>query len=292
MAANDRIAGRVRPAATPQGSVLTFGEALVVFHPASAPVLHRDVAGAEVNMAVALARLGRPVTYVTRVGDDPFGRAIADRLAPEPLQADVRVDAEAPTGIYFREHGDSGPRRVYYYRAGSAASRLGPADLPDLQAFALVHATGITAALSASCRAAVEHAAGGARAFSLDVNHRPALISAADLRDAIEPWLARCDLVFLSDDDAAVLGPDEALAAGARAVVHTQGERGARYIDRDGGDVHVAPPPVDAVDTVGAGDAFAAGFLDAWLDGAAPAAALERGCALGAAAVARLGDLP
>lgn len=273
--------------------MLTFGEALVVFHPASAPVLHRDVAGAEVNMAVALARLGRPVTYLTRVGDDPFGQAVRDRLAPEPLDARIVLDREAPTGIYFREHGrDAAARRVYYYRCGSAASRLGPDDLPDLAPFALVHATGITAALSASCLATVEHAATHAATFSLDVNHRPALIGAAALRATLEPWLPRCALVFVSEDDMAVIRPEEALAAGAAAVVHMRGARGASYADASGREVEVPAPAVEAVDTVGAGDAFAAGFLNAWLDGRTAEQALRSGCALGAAAAARLGDLP
>jgi len=153
------------------------------FHPASGEALTRFLAGAELNVAVHLARLGRSVTYVTRVGDDPFGEAIRDALSAEGVDGRAAVDPERRTGVYFRELGGAGPRRVYYYRAGSAASRLGPDDLPPLESYRIVHATGITAVLSPSCLAAVERAS-RADVFSFDVNFRPALSTAEGWRES------------------------------------------------------------------------------------------------------------
>ncbi len=269
--------------------VLTFGEALAGFYPASGETLTRFVAGAELNLAVHLARLERSVTYVTRVGDDPFGVAVCEALAAQRIDARVAVDPERRTGIYFRELGGAGPRRVYYYRAGSAASELRPDDLPPLGGYRIVHATGVTAALGPSCLAAVEHAAGAAF-FSLDVNFRPALWSAELCREALLPLAARAAVVFLSDDDNAALTPAEALDAGAAAVIHMRGAGGALYLGQDGTRLEAQAPVVEAVDTVGAGDAFAAGFLHAQLAGAGPLVSLEEGCRLGAQTVARVGD--
>jgi len=269
--------------------VLTFGEAMAGFHPASGETLTRFLAGAELNVAVHLARLARSVTYVTRVGDDPFGKAIRDALAAEGVDGRAAVDPERRTGVYFRELGGAGPRRVYYYRAGSAASRLGPDDLPPLEGYRIVHATGITAALSPSCLAAVERAS-RADVFSFDVNFRPALSTAEGWREAVLPLVARAAVVFMSEDDATVLTPEESLGAGAQAVVQMLGAAGAAYLAQDGTRLEAPAPEVIALDTVGAGDAFAAGFLHATLAGAGPLQALHEGCRLGAETVAHVGD--
>ena len=269
--------------------ILTFGEALAGFYPASGETLTRFFAGAELNVSVHLARLGRSVTYVTRVGDDPFGEAILGVLDAEGIDGRVHVDPERPTGVYFRELTAAGPRRVYYYRSGSAASKLDPADLPTLADYRVVHATGVTAALSPSCLAAVGRAS-EASMFSLDINFRPALWSAARCRDALLPLAARASAVFLSDDDAAVLSPTDALAAGAEAVIHMRGADGAVYLGRDGTRLETQATEVEAVDTVGAGDAFAAGYLHATLAGRDPLEALREGCRLGAETVSHAGD--
>ena len=269
--------------------VLTFGEAMAGFYPASGETLVRFLAGAELNVAVHLARLGRSVTYVTRVGDDPFGEAILGALDREGIDGRIAVDPERRTGIYFRELTATGPRRVYYYRSGSAASALGPADLPPLADYRVVHATGVTAALSPSCLAAVERAS-EAVTFSLDVNFRPALWSAEVCRDALIPLAARAAVVFASDEDAAGLSAVDALEAGAAAAVHMRGAAGAAYLGRDGTRVEEPAPAVEAVDTVGAGDAFAAGFLHATLAGWDPVEALREGCRLATETVARAGD--
>lgn len=269
--------------------VLTFGEAMAGFYPASGETLTRFFAGAEFNVAVHLARLGRSVSYATRVGDDPFGDALQATLAAEGIDGRVSVDPARRTGVYFRELGGSRLRRVYYYRAGSAASQLSPDDLPPLEGYRIVHVSGITAALSPSCLAAAERAS-RVNFFSFDVNFRPALATAEAWREAILPLVARAEIVFLSEDDAAVLAAEEALDTGARAVVHTRGAAGATYLSQDGVRLEAPALEVAVVDTVGAGDAFAAGFLHATLAGAGPLEALHEGCRLGAETVARAGD--
>lgn len=270
---------------------LTFGEALVVFFPASGRELTRGIGGAELNVALALDSLDASVTYLTRVGDDPFGAAIAHRIAQSGINPLVVVDPDAPTGIYFKETTETAERRVYYYRTGSAASALSPRNLPPLGEFELVHATGITAALSRSCYETVEAASHAAR-FTFDVNFRRALWSPEQSRAALAPLLAHAELVFTSEDDAIAVTPDFALAQGAPAVVQTRGARGAAYVTQRGVEAETAAAPGPVVDTVGTGDAFAAGFLEAWLRGVEPADCLVAGSGLAAFAISRPGDSP
>ena len=194
-------------------------------------------------------------------------------------------------------------REVVYLRRGSAASQLDAVDVAaagDLIAGARwLHLTGITPALSASCRAAVESALAFARAgdvrVSLDVNLRRRLWSDREAAPVLRDLAERCDLVIAGEEEAALLcgEPDAALLAerfGVEAVV-THGERGAAGC-RAGEVAEVAGLDVAAVDVVGAGDAFTAGYLDALLDGASLVDALRRANACGAVAVSAVGTPP
>ena len=168
--------------------VVTLGECMALAYP-DEPVgldvsagLRLDFAGAESNLCIALTRLGHRARFISRVGNDPLGRRIRLGLEGEGVDcAALRVDAGAPTGVFFRENLPDGQRRVYYYRGGSAASRLDPGDLSeDLFAGArVVHLTGVTPALSATCAAACQRAIDLARKVgalvSFDPNFRPRL---------------------------------------------------------------------------------------------------------------------
>jgi 2-dehydro-3-deoxygluconokinase len=290
--------------------VLTLGEAMAVVYP-SAPVpldqatsLTLNIAGAEANVAIALSRLGQHVRFLSRLGDDPFGRLIRHTLRTEGVETSyVLDDPSAPTGVFFREWLADGLRRNYYYRAHSAASRLAPEDIPP-QAFTgirLLHLTGITPALSPSCAASVAYAIEQAHRHgalvSFDPNYRPQLWDPETARAVLIPLMAQADMLLMSHEDAQVLlgcDDDKALARGAalgaRIVVLRMAERGACALV-EGKITSVPAEPVEAVvDPVGAGDGFNAGFLAGWLRGDTIKAALRLGAHVGAASVAAVGD--
>ena len=168
-------------------TVLTLGETMALFDPvADGPAsigtqFTLRFAGAESNFAIALARLGVAVRWASRLGVDPVGDLIARTMAAEGV--DVRLvarDPHASTGAFMKVR-EGGRTRVVYFRRGSAASKLSPADVPDaaFDGVRLVHLTGITQALGEGACALVQHAAERARQTSatltFDANYRPAL---------------------------------------------------------------------------------------------------------------------
>jgi 2-dehydro-3-deoxygluconokinase len=292
-------------------TVFTLGEPMAVMYPTEpvqlnvAKTLELDVAGAESNFAIGLARLGVDVKLFTRLGADRFGEMIRAVWAREGVEAgDVIADPDAPTGAYFREWLPDGERRVLYYRKGSAASRLTPDDLrPEWFAgLKLLHLTGITPALSASCAATCQRAidlakAAGAR-VSFDPNYRAKLWSPAEAQAGLLPLMRQADWLLLGHEDArAVLGTeddDEILKQGAAlglsVVVLKRAERGAAAWAEGARWESPAVRVEKAVDPVGAGDGFDAGFVAARLRGWGMEAALGAGNKIGAACVAVLGD--
>ncbi|MFX4293557.1 sugar kinase [Streptomyces bohaiensis] len=300
------------PAAPPPPAVVCLGETMAVLTPSSAGPLHTSDAlnlrtgGAESNVAASLAGLGHRSAWLGRVGDDPFGRRVLADLAARGVATDaVETDPDRPTGLYLKEPVD-GATRPHYYRAGSAASALGPGlPAPELLATAaVVHVTGITAALSDSCRRLlhtllVERAVPGPL-LTFDVNHRAAL-----WRGSREPaaevllTLARAaDLVLVGRDEAAALWgtehPDEirALLAPAPRLVVKDADVGATSYTPDGDSVFVAAPRVDVVEPVGAGDAFAAGYLAGLLEERPEPARLRLGHLAARAALTTTDDVP
>lgn len=290
-------------------AVLTLGETMVLLDGVEgglrlgAPFLLR-IGGAESNVGVALARLGVPVRWVSRLGTDAFGDFLAGLLEAEGLDLRwVRRDPGAPTGVFFKWHEES-ESRVVYRRAGSAASRLGPEDVPAeaFEQVRLVHLTGITQALSASARAAVARVASEARRRGLlvtfDPNYRPALwrdpAAAADAAREVLPFV---DWLLCGEVEGRLLfggGPAEiraaVRAAGAGDAAVRIGERGA--VVWDGGAARVVAPLrlETVVDEVGAGDGFAAGFAYGLLHGWGPAACARAGNLIAAHALRGTGD--
>lgn len=184
---------------------------------ADVPSFARTIGGAESNVACALAAAGHAVSWVSRVGADGFGDHLVDAVAAYGVDTTrVHRDPDRPTGIYFRTAGDraTDTHEVLYYRAGSAASAMSPANTPveGLWSGRVLHVSGITAALSADCLALMREITTrrpGRPLVSFDVNHRPGLWrDASGARDAtgarVLLELARgADLVFVGEDEAA-----------------------------------------------------------------------------------------
>jgi 2-dehydro-3-deoxygluconokinase len=290
--------------------VTTLGEALIVIDPLSkGPLRHvrtfeKHLGGAEFNVAVGLSRLGHRVGWAGSLGKDEFGEEILAFARGEGIDVSRAIlDPEAPTGLYFKEWRALGRLRVHYYRAGSAASRMGfdGLDVDYLLSGEILHLTGITAALSDSCHETVERlvsaAIGRGTTVSFDINIRKTLLEGRDPREVLGPLAARADILFLSEDEARLLlggsepGQIEEARGNVRAgtiVVHRA--EGAFAVE-DSGVSEMASYPVDVVDTVGAGDAFVAGFLSGRLRGWATADCLDLANACGACAVTVPGDL-
>jgi 2-dehydro-3-deoxygluconokinase len=295
----------------PPLEVVTFGETMVLLAAVEpgplrfANTFTRHAAGTESNVAIGLARLGHRVGWLSRLGDDEFGQYILNVVRSEGIDTSrVVIDPEAPTGLVFKEKRELGPRRILYYRRGSAASRITPADVdPEYVAPArILHLTGVTLALSQSCREAVHAAAAAARQrgvlVSFDPNLRLRLWSAEQARAAMRELLPLCDLVLPGLDEAELLtgesDPDRAAdairALGPATVVVKLGPSGALGV---GPSERVRAPGVRLeriVDPVGAGDGFAAGFLAGQLRGLGLAESLRLGNTVGAFATTVVGD--
>jgi 2-dehydro-3-deoxygluconokinase len=290
--------------------VVTFGETMGLLAADELGPLrngHRMVlgmAGAESNVAIGVRRLGHSVSWAGRVGADPIGRVVLRELRAEGVDVShATTDTDAPTGFMLKIRRTTATSDVIYSRRGSAGSRLNRADLDtDLIAGARVlHVTGITMALSESARDCVHAAVDVARAHdvrvSVDVNHRTALWTDDAACAALLELATQCDFIFASDHEAALLVGErspadlaKALAdLGPRHAIVKRGELG--YVASIDGAAHSgAALSVQVADPVGAGDAFVAGYLASWLDGADPAAALRTANRAGAFAVAVSGD--
>lgn len=290
--------------------IITLGETMAVF--ASERVgplwpgstLRVSIAGAESNVAIGAARLGARSAWIGRVGADEFGTLILRQLRAEGVDDRFVVrDPAAPTGVMFKHRRTMATTAVTYRRAGSAGSRLAPEDIDEhtIGIAEVLHVTGITPALSASARSAVFDAVDTARSagtlVSFDPNHRSQLWDDEEALHVYTDLTRRCDVLLAGEDEAAMLaGAAEpaTMAAhlrrfGPSTVIIKRGAHGI-VADVDGTLTVVPAVPVDVVDPVGAGDAFAAGYLTAVVRGADPATALEVGVRLGAWSVGAEGD--
>jgi len=286
--------------------VVTAGETMILGVPSlpgrlrHATTLELKIGGAESNVAIALSRLGVSAGWVGYLSADEPGRIVLDRIRGEGVDTSrVRRLEDAPTGLYLREKVGT-EVRVYYYRRGSAASKMAPTAFdPDyLRGARFLHLTGITPALSAGCRAfvvwAIQQARSNGLRVSFDVNYRSKLWSAGEAKEFIEEILPLIDLLFLGDQEARALwGRDDAefvreLSDG-REVVLKRGKQGSLALVDDRTLEQPAFPVVE-VDPIGAGDAFDAGYLAGYLWGLAPEERLRTANAMGALSVATLGD--
>jgi 2-dehydro-3-deoxygluconokinase len=266
--------------------VVSLGEPLLEFN-AVEPGLLREVSSYEVgwggdtsNFAIAVARLGGSVGYVSRIGADDFGQIFIDLWEAEGVDTRYVVrDGSAPTGIYFvSRRGET--HAFTYYRQGSAASGLQPEDVPEdyIASARVLHTSGITQAISTSAADAVFHAIDVARRagvlVSYDPNVRLSLWGLGRARAIIRETIRLADFVLPSLEDARIItGSDnpeviaaELLALGPRAVALKLGGEGVLLATQDSTE-RCLPIRVDVVDTTGAGDAFDGAFIVAYLRG-------------------------
>ncbi|MFN8376102.1 MAG: sugar kinase [Anaerolineae bacterium] len=292
--------------------VVTFGETMLRLAPAGglrleqAAQLEMAFGGAESNVATNLARLGKRVAWFSRLPDNPLGQQCAAAIRKQGVDVSaVEWAAGERMGLYFVEYGQK-PRavKVWYDRAGSAASRMSAAGLPlpVIGAARWLHLTGITPALSAGCAEAVQAAAAYARtqgvSVSFDVNYRGLLWDAKTAAKALVPLCEQANVVFVALRDAhnlfAAEGDAERAARDLQArwqgtVIVTCGEEGAAACDG----VQTVKVPAYAttlVDRIGAGDAFASGVICRLLEDAPLVEALRFGAALAALKLTIIGD--
>lgn len=271
----------------PTTDVVTLGETMALFKAdtpgplAHVPGLSLGIGGAESNVAVALQRLGTSVTWLGRVGADSLGDLVVRELRAEGITVAAIRDDAAPTGLMIKERRTADAVKVWYYRSGSAGSRLHPDDVPSglIARARLLHVTGITPALSGSAAAATHQAIDCARAagvlVSFDLNYRAALWSREAAGREFRQIVAKADIVFAGDDEAAIAvgdapGPGELAgriaALGPTQVILKRGAQGCLALI-DGKVYAREAVPVRVVDTVGAGDAFVGGYLSEMLRG-------------------------
>jgi 2-dehydro-3-deoxygluconokinase len=295
-------------AAAELGRVITAGETMALVVPSSpgrlrhATSLVMSIGGAESNVAIGLARLGIPASWISVLGDDELGELVLHRLRAEGVDTRaVRRISDRPTGLYLREE-VAGRLRVYYYRSGSAAATLArdAFDPKILTGAAFLHLTGITGALSPECAKFLPWAASAAHdagvPVSYDVHYRSRLWGPSDARAATEALLPLVDLVFVGHEEATALwGWDDDAALeqlsriGPSQVVLKLGAEGCTALI-DGERLSSPGFPARELDPIGAGDAFDAGYLAATLWGWAPEKRLRTANAMGAFCVQNLGD--
>ncbi|CAD6010674.1 sugar kinase [Agreia sp. COWG] len=294
----------------PRPYAVTLGETMALFRSSEVGSVRQtrhfelSIGGAESNVAIALSRLGIEAHWIGRVGHDELGARIVRDLTAEGVRLHVTVDDEAESGLMIKERVTSEHTRVTYRRRGSAGSRLRPSDIESecITEAALLHVSGISLAISESARESVAHACALARAASVpvsfDVNHRSSLWNEADARGHYSRCAEGADIIFAGIDEAAVLlgrevSADDAVRAladlGPSEVILKLGERGCLALV-DGVIHRLDAVPIVALDSVGAGDAFVAGYLAERLEGGCAERRLTTAVRAGALACLAPGD--
>ncbi len=271
-----------------------------------APSYRVTVAGAEANVAMAVARMGLRVAWLSRLPESPLGRRAAREIAGHGVDVSHVVwDREHRMGTYFVELSvPPRPVAVVYDRADSAAAWMVPDDVPwaVVEAARAVHVTGITAAISDQGRATALELAGRARAAGasvvVDVNYRSRLWPPDRAAEVTADLCRSATLVIATLEDARDLfdlvgSPADVASAlrrmaGTEAVIVTAGASGAAW-DTPHGAGSAGGHPADSVDRIGAGDAFAAGVIVGLLDDGIEEG-VSRGLAMAALKLGIYGD--
>ncbi len=284
---------------------------MVLFHPTTVGPLRyahqfeKTIGGAESNLSIALTRLGHQVGWMSKLGKDEFGLYMHQYIRGEGVDTSrVTYDDHHPTAVFFKERQVAQDPRVFYYRKGSAASCFGPADLDEayIAQAKILHVTGITPALSTNCREAVYKAIEMARKHGLtivfDPNLRLKLWTKEEAKEVLADIASLCDYVLPGLDEGELLtgeaDPEQIAQAlihnGAKVIVIKLGERGAFYATKEEMKYVAGYKVEHIVDTVGAGDGFAAGFVSGLLRGWSLEEAVRLGNRVGAFALTVPGD--
>lgn len=295
--------------ASPAPYVLTFGETMALMRAdqvgplAHASTMSLGIGGSESNVAIGLQRLGVQSVWCGRVGADSLGQLVEREIRAEGVDVRIAVDPTASTGLMIKERRTPGTQRVSYYRAGSAGSRIAPGDVDELliSEAALLHISGITPALSRQAGSTISYAIAAAKAagvpVSFDLNFRANLWSREGAAGVYRDLIPLADIVFAGDDEAAIAvgtGEPEDLArrladlGPSQAVIKLGADGALALIDRQV--FRQEAVSVEAVDTVGAGDAFVAGYLAEYVNGRGPEERLRTAAATGAFACLVPGD--
>ncbi|MCW2541672.1 MAG: ribokinase [Frankiales bacterium] len=255
--------------------------------------------GSAANTACWLVRLGTDVSLVARVGDDEFGRSTLRELRAFGVRIETAVDPTEPTGICIVLVGSQGQRSMIPSAGANAALSSVDVDSVDLAASDHLHVSAyslLRPQTRAAARQALNRAQSVGAGLSVDVASAVPLAQVGGSQ--FLSWLPRECLLLLNADEARVLvdGVDLptaalTLAGPGRRVVIKDGPRGAIWA-QDGVAGQVVTTPVESVDTTGAGDAFAAGLIDALRKGATLTQAVVAGNSVGALAVGQPGGRP
>lgn len=292
---------------------VTMGEIMVQMNALTpGPLRHvvyfeKHAAGAEANVAVGLRRMGLQSGFIGRVGEDEFGKYLLSWLKSQDVDVSrVKVDNEAPTAVYFiqRSFPIPGQSRVFYYRKGSAGSRLSASDVDEdyIINAELFHITGITPALSSSCREATEKAVKLVKeeglTLSFDTNIRPVLWAGRDeAKRVLLPLMKRADIVFTDPSDSSILigskDPgyviEQLMSMGVKTVIFKLGAEGI-VVRKGDEELRMSSFKTYVEDPVGAGDALASGFLAGMIKGLTLKECAEIGMAAASLVVTVRGD--
>jgi len=264
------------------------------------------VAGAEFNVAVGLSRLGHEVGYMTKLGNDPFGKQIVSTMQQNRIETSlISFTEERPTGFMLKSKVRSGDPEIYYFRKNSAATSIRKPDIDriDFSEYSSLHMTGIFPALSQTTLEAAEYMIQKAKSNGLtvffDPNLRPQLWRDEAKMIATVNELAHCADYFMPGIKEGIIltgcttpegVADYYLQCGIPNIIIKVGAKGA-YLATRQEHRYVSGFKVEkVVDTVGAGDGFATGVISAVMEGLPAAQAVNRGNAIGAIQVMSVGD--
>jgi len=263
------------------------------------------VAGAETNTLIGLSRLGHQTSWMSKLGYDEFGKMVLSTIRGEGVDtSQVTFSQSKSTGIFFKEIIHENDVRISYFRKNSAASQIKSSDLDEatIKKAKYLYVTGITPLLSDVNREmtfkAIDIAKGSGVQTVFDPNIRKNLLINAETKKVLKDIIRAVDIVLPGISEASILlnnGEPEELAAqllkmGPSLVVIKLGKKGAYFASKNNKSFVPSFHVKKVLDPVGAGDAFAAGFLSGLLDKLDLKDAVSRACALGALVTMTEGD--